>query len=569
MAYNYEYPHFEAPQYNMDWILETIKRIEEEVLGVDNYNYEGENKILDLNDLKANSMASFTENFNVLNAPISGVRRFVFTNGSDTGGFQRCYDLKTMETYERTFSITNGVTVYTSWQKIQHRPGTVLHSLLGMNSGDLNELESNSATLVNGSNTENCATNNLGFVLTWKSIDSSSTIQLWFDINNKFIYIRTFTGSWSAWVEANHIDLTPYIKARGTYRQGSDIISLPRNSSTLALNGVKNLPPASTDFNVLSIGASDNSDQMLLAFQRNNSEIWLRAYTENEWINLTRNTKVFHRKEPYSTVNLITGASYSTGRFTGDLSGYFYVQGVGFDGDATDQYQIIMTAENRLYTHFRNNASWLAPVEFQPKSSMRSLTITSTAEDYSTDDEGRDRYIMGDNLYYEAAKTMDNTYISLPGQSFIHSDEGKQSFKDAILSADLSDIDVVMTNLEQWDMDIPLEELVTKVRDFAQELKAVNPLVSVVLLSVPPIDVPYLGSKLYSYVWPSGNTLAEVDASLSTLSEELGFSYITWHDFKHIDNVKLRSFYDNLDEQPVYKRSLESFVKRQVKNCIE
>ena len=114
MAYNYEYPYFDSGQFNVDWLLATIKKIEEELSGTKTYDYKGVNEVLDLNALRPNSMASFTENFNVLNAPVSGVRRFVFTNGSETGGFQRCYDLSIMEVYSRTFTITNGTYIWKS-----------------------------------------------------------------------------------------------------------------------------------------------------------------------------------------------------------------------------------------------------------------------------------------------------------------------------------------------------------------------------------------------------------------------------------------------------------------------
>lgn len=566
MAYNYEYPHFEAPQYNMDWILETIKRIEEQVLGLDNYNYEGENKILDLNDLKPNSMASFTENFNVLNAPLSGVRRFVFTNGSDTGGFQRCYDLQNLETYERVFTIVNGLTTFSPWEKTQNAPGLDIHNMNRFEKGSVNDLPINTVVLVyNTSAVTDGATNNTAHVMTFKSPNDGSIIQVWFDLGNFFIYLRScLDGKWTAWVESNHIDLTPYIKAVPYMKSGDNINTLEKNRTTLATQEVANIP-SYADFNILTIAPSDTNDQFQIAFQRNENEIWLRTGNNDSWTNVIRNYKVLHRTIYTNNLNSVVAGNFYSGRITTPLDGYYYIQGVGFDNESTDQYQIILSSTNTLCTRFRNNANWGALAIYQKVTSTRSITITSTAEEHSTDDEGRDRYMMGDNIYTEAANTMYNTYISLPGQSLLHSDEGKQSFKEAILSADLSDTDVIMTNLEMWDMNIPLDTIAEEVAALSDAITAKNPMCELTLLSIPPIDIPLWGDELLDYTMPNGSTLRQVDDRLFRLSEDHAFKYVSFEYFYDAQNANLMEYLgDDFKTNKQYLRRVGSFLKSRI-----
>ena len=53
MAYNYEYPYFDAGNYNSDWLLHKMKELEETVIGLETFKYIGENEILDLNQQSA------------------------------------------------------------------------------------------------------------------------------------------------------------------------------------------------------------------------------------------------------------------------------------------------------------------------------------------------------------------------------------------------------------------------------------------------------------------------------------------------------------------------------------
>lgn len=571
MAYNYEYPYFDSGQFNVDWLLATIKKIEEELSGTKTYDYKGENEVLDLNVLRPNSMASFTENFNVLNAPVSGVRRFVFTNGSETGGFQRCYDLSIMEVYSRAFTITNGTYIWKSWAKTENRPGTNLHSTLPVVNGNMNDLESNTCTLVNGDTVQNTPTQYSGFVITWKSIDSSSTVQLWFNISNSFAYIRFFTGNWSEWKELNHIDFTNYYKVMTV----TDLNSMTSPGSAFVnMSTVANGPVNRGYFQVLNIGVGDDSAYQIAYNIDNRIDIYTRrklsSNTWGAWGKVLQQPYILHRSDTLDANTVVAAAYYSGSLNSNQPETYSAIIGLG-GSESSDQYQIAWSSSNNLYLRFRNGASsWTQWTKFQRASTREVLLVSSLPYNISTDDEGRERMMIEENMYSGIAADSNSEYLNCPGQSLFHADTDAHSYTEAILSRDdLQTFDSVITNLEQWDMDIPLPELVEKTRAFVEQLQAVNPLADIIILSVPPIDVPFLREELYSYTYSSGNTLTEADDALTALAQELGFSYITWKEYKHINHTKLRTFYDNIYEEPVYKRSLETYVSRQVKNCIE
>lgn len=568
MAYNHEYPYFDSGQFNVDWLLNTIKKIEEELSGTKTYDYKGENEVLDLNDLRPNSMASFTENFNVLNAPVSDVRRFVFTNGSVTGGFQRCYDIPKMEVYTRNFTITNGTYIWTSWEKTQNAPGLNIHNMPRFEKGSLNNLPLNTAVLVyNAGQVTDTPTRNSGHALTLKSPNDGSILQVWFDLGNYFIYLRSgLNGIWSAWQEANHIDFTNYMKYYSA-SVGTDLNTYIKQACTYVIDAI-NKPQGSGNGFLLVFGVQDGVIQYYYDWQLQHLHIRTKISSSwGAWLDVMSNEKILHRGTNLHPNNMY-GARFNSGSFTG--LGYAFVMGVGIDSTTTDTYQIGLTANSDLIARFRNNASWGNWVHYQKIAARTSLISSSVNSVISHDDDGNERVMLSDNLYSEFSYSTIPTFIDCPGQSLYHSDPDAQSYSEAILAReDLTNFDTIITNLEQWDMDIPLSELVEKTREFVQGIKDIHPLADIVILSVPPVDVPFLGEELYSYAWPSGNTLTEVDDALTVLAQEAEFSYITWKDYKHINNTNLRTFYDTLYEEPVYKRSLESYVSRQVKNCIE
>lgn len=559
MAWNYEYPYFDAGYYNIDWLLHKIKELEETVIGLETFKYIGENEILDLNQQKQNSIATFTSNFNVLNAPISNVQRVTVTYGSETAYIQQLYDLANFTVYTRNYSTASG---WTAWKMTQNKPGTNLHTTPLLNSGNLNDMQSNTATIANGNGVQNAPTHNWGFIITWNAADLDDKIQLWFDMSNSFCYIRYANPNWNPWLELNHIDLTPYLKSINVYTTGDDLNALPKNSITIALDKATNIPIRNGNFHVMSLSSPNSNDQMQIALQRGSNEIWLRTNATGVWVNITKNYKVLHRIDNV-TLNDVYGASFSNGYFPEhDTEPYMAVIGIGWESSTADTYQLLLSSGNNLYTRFRNNGSWSGFALYQHASSARALIASALPIEYSTDNEGRERTMICENIYSEAAKVQNTSFISLPGQSLLHADEGKQSFKDAILSADLSDTDVVMTNLEMWDMDIPLETIVEEVLSLAEAITAKNPMCELTLLSIPPIDIPLWGDELLDYTMPNGSKIRQLDDRLFRLSEDNAFTYISFEYFYDAQNANLMEYLgEDFKTNKQYLRRVGSFIK--------
>lgn len=568
MAYNYEYPHFEAPQYNMDWILETIKRIEEQVLGLDNYNYEGENEILDLNDLKPNSMASFTENFNVLNAPLSGVRRFVFTNGSDTGGFQRCYDLQNLETYERVFTIVNGLTTFSPWEKTQNAPGLDIHNMNRFEKGSVNELPINTVVLVyNTSAVTDGATNNIAHVMTFKSPNDGSIIQVWFDLGNFFIYLRScLNGKWTAWVEANHIDLTNYYKYLGA--ANVDLNSLRAQSVYLCNANNPNLPSSFASAIVITIGVPAYRRQIAIPVSNQSKALYREAFNDtwSNWYDPINNENVLHRLSNTWNSNDIYGARFSSSNFSsGGFTGYGAIIGIGYSTATSDTYQIGLSSSNRLFSRFRNGSTWGEMQTYQWLSNREILIATNVIEEIHTLEDGGEIKTHSQNIYSEIENEYKTQFIALPGQSLLHSDEGEQSFKEVIMDSDISNTDMIITNFELWDMDIPLTEIGSTVLDLLVWMRNQNPMCDITLMSIPPVDIPLWGDEFLDYEMPNGSTVRQLDEEMLKLAEDYDFTYIAFNDFYASQNTNLLEYLgDDMKSNKQYLRRVASFLKNRI-----
>lgn len=569
MAYNYEYPHFEVPQYNADWILETIKRIEEQVLGLDNYNYEGENEILDLNDLKPNSMASFTENFNVLNAPFSGVRRFVFTNGSDAGGFQRCYNLSTFEVYTRSFKKSSGVTEWRAWEQTQNRPDVNLHAIKVITNTSLDDMEVNSVTMVTGGkqNITNAPTPYTGFIICYKGIDTTSKIQVWFDIVKFFIYIRTYNGtSWTVWKEANHIDLTNYFSYLGT--TSVDLNLLRTQSVYLCNNRNVNLPSGIASAIVITIGSTAYKRQIVISLSEQPQVLYREAFNDtwSNWYDFINNDNVLHKLKNTYNSNDLYGARFANSNFTnGGFIGYGGILGIGNFSATSDAYQIGLSSSNRLFSRFRNNANWGELRAYQWQSSQTVLIATNVPEEVHTLDDGGEIRTHENNIYSEIENGYRTQFIALPGQSLLHSDEGEQSFKEVIMASDISNTDMIITNFELWDMDLPLTEISTAILDLLVWMRNQNPMCDFTLTSIPPIDIPLWGDEFLDYEMPNGSTVRQLDAEMLKLSEEYGFSYFPFDDFYSTQNTNLLAYLgDDMKTNKQYIRRVASFLKNRI-----
>lgn len=558
MAWNYEYPYFDAGYYNIDWLLHKIKELEETVIGLETFKYIGENEILDLNQQKQNSIATFTSNFNVLNAPISNVQRVTVTYGSETAYIQQLYDLANFTVYTRNYSTASG---WTAWKMTQNKPGTNLHTTPLLNSGNLNDMQSNTATIAHGNGVQNAPTHNWGFIITWNAADLDDKIQLWFDMSNSFCYIRYANPNWNPWLELNHIDLTPYLKSINVYTTGDDLNALPKNRITLALDKATNIPIRNGNFHVMSLGSSNSNDQMQIAYQRGANEIWLRTNVTGTWINLTKNRKLLHKSDVNDSNN-VTSNTYYPGTVVNSPEGKA-TSLIGFGQSETgDCYQIGVTADSNFATRFGANGNYSQWSFYAHQSSRTVNVVGNIPYTETTLDDGTIMSMYGDNIYSEIATDVKLDYTSLPAQSLLHADEGKQSFKDAILSADLSDTDVVMTNLEMWDMDIPLETIVEEVLSLAEAITAKNPMCELTLLSIPPIDIPLWGDELLDYTMPNGSKIRQLDDRLFRLSEDNAFTYISFEYFYDAQNANLMEYLgEDFKTNKQYLRRVGSFIK--------
>jgi len=562
MAYNYEYPYFAAGDYNSDWLINKMKELEETVIGLETFKYIGENEILDLNQQKQNSIAAFTSNFNVLNAPISNVQRVTVTYGAETAYIQQLYDLVNFTVYARNYSTASG---WTTWKITQNAPGTVMSTDKHLFTGDFNTLPDNKGLFLYTNNMQHAPINGYGYLLTWKATNDAAKIQVFFSTDKGFIYLRSFSGSnWNAWVEANHIDLTTYLKY-STISDGADL----NNISTILnkygyVRNANNRPVASNGF-VFTYG--NNSTALQRYFSPTSNKNYFRFYTGawTKWYDGTSNYTLLHRIPNNSNPELYIAGAFGDYNFSAPISNYAGLLSIGHDNATADTYQIGLSSDRRIFSRFRNNSKWTELYYYQHVSSTRALTVTSTPEERSTDAEGNSRYIMGENIYSEASDSMYNTYISLPGQSLLHSDEGKQSFKDAILAADLSDTDVIMTNLEMWDMDIPLDTIAEEVAALSDAIIAKNPMCKLTLLSIPPIDIPRWGDELLDHTMPNGSTLRQVNDRLFRLSEKHPYNYVSFEYFYEAQNGNPMEYLGReFKTNKQYLRRIRSFIKNAI-----
>lgn len=564
MAYNYEYPYFDAGNYNSDWLIKKMKELEETVIGLETFKYIGENEILDLNQQKQNSIAAFTSNFNVLNAPISNVQRVTVTYGSETAYIQQFYDLTNFTVYTRNYSTASG---WTAWKLTQNAPGTVMSTDNHLNTGDFNTLPDNKALFLYTNAMQHAPVNGYGYLLTWKPINDEAKIQVFFSTDKGFIYLRGFSGTnWGAWVEANHIDLTPYIKAIPTLTAGDNLNRVPQNRTTIVENTVENIPTNSS-FNILTLGSSDSKySQLQVLFDRQNLEIWLRAGSTATWSNITVNNKILHLVLLSNADNIDSTAYYYGGTTNTPVSGGTAVVGYGYSHQS-DCYQTAHAYNNTYSIRFRNGNGNFGPwVNLAHQSSTRITAVSNIPYKMITLDSKESRPLYDTNIFSEIAATNNVEYFSLPGQSLLHSDEGEQSFKDAILAADLSDTDVIMTNLEMWDMDIPLDTIAEEVAALSDAIIAKNPMCELTLLSIPPIDIPLWGDELLDYTMPNGSTLRQVDDRLFKLSKEHAFTYVSFEYFYGANNANNANLIEYLGEDfksnKQYLRRVGTFIKR-------
>lgn len=551
MSYDYEYPYYDPSKFNVDWLLKKIKEIDETVLGLETYTYEGENKVLDLNDLRANSIASFTSNYNVLNSPVSNVRRIVTTEGSETGGMQKLYNLASMETYTRNYTVSSESYTWSSWVVTDYKPDTIMRSITVITNQNIDDMPPNTVTFVIGGGSQsNRPTNYNAYIIDWKSEGSVNRIQLWIDKGDQYIYIRFYSGTWTNWFKTNPIDYTNIMKLMN--------VSTP-SIGELAPNKFSqcNFKPSQTwagapqavyfkfDGGIWYGICTSGMDMGRLISVSSNSDIIttplhnLPKYSVESVADLPIQSQCF----VYITKEGLTEPKgygmafrYSTG-FNESRDSTFL--NLNFDGSI---YMARSSASNPISTWYK----------FQSTTTRALVANTYTMNE-------RERTSV-DDMYTALPHNLNR--ISSPGQSFFRHDEGEQSFLESILSYDdIESFDNITSNLEMWDMEVPLEEMVSSLTSFINELSSLAPLTEFTLFSLPPVDVPFFGDELYTFEWPNGATLLEIDKTLHELASELGFNYVDFQSYKYINNTALLDTYgEELFSKKVYKNQLSKYV---------
>lgn len=551
MAYNYEYPYFDTGNFNSDWLIHKMKELEETVIGLETFKYIGENEILDLNQQQKNSIAAFTSNFNVLNAPISNVQRVTVTYGSATAYIQQLYDLSNFTVYTRNYSTASG---WTAWKLTQNAPGTVISTDKHLTTGDFNTLPDNKALFLYTNAMQHAPVNGYGYLITWKSTNDAAKIQVFFSTDHGFIYLRGFSGtSWSSWVEANHLDLTSYMSLTSS---GGGLKAIPNNSFTSylyrpeenshdTLRGAYMCINGSSVFGISSYGkhtgrliTMSNSGYATLQLHNN------PGYAFSSLSDLEAESQCF-----------MLNASDSP------VSGYMTaLKLTRSTNEAVDGNYLLLSWDGDIYTALINNGHTGQWHKFMPVTSRALVAMSYPDSVYMGEGyKNEPNYTIYSEIPYIC-----NT-ISLPGQSLLHSDEGKQSFKDAILAADLSDTDVVMTNLEMRDMDIPLDTIVEEVQSLAEAITAKNPMCELTLLSIPPVDIARWGDELLDYTMPNGSNIRQLDDRLFRLSEDNAFTYVSFEYFYNAQNTNLLKYRgDDLKTNKQYLRRVGTFIKRKM-----
>lgn len=548
MAYNYEYPYFDAGNYNSDWLLRKMKELEETVIGLETFKYIGENEILDLNQQKQNSIAAFTSNFNVLNAPISNVQRVTVTYGSETAYIQQLYDLSKYTVYTRNYSTATG---WTAWKLTQNAPDTVITTSEHLSTGDFNDLPDNKALFLYTNAMQNAPVNGYGYLITWKSTNDAAKIQVFFSTDNGFIYLRGFSGtSWSSWVEANHLDLTSYMRLTSF---GGNLPQMPNNCFTSYLYRPE----------------ENSHDTLRGAYMciNGNSVFGISSYGKHtgRLITMSSNghaTLQLHNNPGYAFTSLsdLEPESQCFMHNISDSPAVGYMTALKLTrstNEVVDGNYLLLPWNGGIYTSLINNGSAGQWYKYMPVTSRALVAMSYPDSVY----KGEGYKNEPNYTIYTEIPHICNT-ISLPGQSLLHSEEGKQSFKDAILAADLSDTDVVMTNLEMWDMDIPLDTIVEEVQSLAEAVTAKNPMCELTLLSIPPVDIPLWGDELLDYTMPNGSNIRQLDDRLFRLTEDNAFNYVSFEYFYDVQNANLLEYLgDDFKTNKQYLRRVGSFIK--------
>lgn len=543
MAYNQEYPYVDAQIFNIDWVLAKIKELEQ-AINVDTYKYIGENVYTDWNQAQPQTITYIPVGSLALNQAMEGASGLLFTNGNSENLEQRFYAFSSGDRWYR--SSRNGV--WLIWTNKDDN-SSFLKGLPQSSTFNANNAEPNTYLYAYGNPANFPSGVSAGMIVNYKTNDSG-LLQIVYPAvgSDTWKRIKTSDGVFGPWMNVNDYSLFfTTLQSDVSVINANNITS---NGIVLAKSNSSNLPPENGASDGWLITFTDNvSENLQLFYQFFTGKSWYRISNGNvwnNWIDLNRNNLKLINEIP--DINDAPINSYFLSSPTAQhipLLNYGLV--ITYSFNINDQSQFFWSFENGdMWYRQKNNNVWNSWIK-KIGSTNTALLSTQHADLYST----------ALSRKYNTLSTEEST----KGSSFMHADTGYESFADAILRRDLSDKDMVITNLEMWDMDTPVNALTAKVSEVVTHIKETSPLTGFTLYSLPPIDVPFFGEELYTYEWPSGNTLTEVDEALLALAQEMGFNYITWREYKYINDNNLLSLYDDLFNNDLYKHSLQSYIE--------
>lgn len=542
MAYNQEYPYVDAQMFNIDWVLAKIKELDE-AINVDAYKFIGENVYTDWNQAQPQTITYIPVGSLALNQAMEGSSGMLFTNGTPENLEQRFYAFSSGDMWYR--SARNGV--WLMWTN-KDDDSSYFKGLPQSSTFNANNAEPNTYLYAYGNPANFPSGVSAGLCINYKTLDNGILQAVYPTVGTDFWKrIKTNDGVWGQWMNVN--DYSNFFKRMGQ--------SEPIDANTAIENGYywadvansQHLPNVTSLFVLLLNFNMNDRNKIQLCIDFNTGEIWKRDMNGAVWRGWTSNNLKAINSMQFTNADTMALNSY---QFCSNMGNTPATYGYLFEFDSLGTSNVmqlfIPLSGSAIYARNTNNKpSWSNP--------WRTLgTGTNALSLLST--QHTDLYSTALSRSYNTMSTDEST----KGSSFMHADTGYESFSDAILRRDLSDKDMVVTNLEMWDMDTPINELTARVSEVVTHIKETSPLTKFTLYSLPPIDVPFFGEELYTYVWPSGNTLTEVDDALLALSAEMGFKYVTWREYEHINDNNLLSLYDDLFNNDLYKHSLQSYI---------
>lgn len=538
MAYNYEYPYGDTQMFNIDWVLAKIAELEQ-AINVDAYKYIGENIYNDWNQAQPQTITYIPIGSLALNQAMEGASGLLFTNGNSENLEQRFYAFSSGDRWYR--SARNGV--WLMWTN-KDDDSSYLKGLPQSSTYNANNAEPNTYLYAYGNPANFPSGVSAGMIVNYQTNDSGLLQIIYPTVgSDTWKRIKTSDGVFGQWMNVN--DYSSFLNYVDNIVIDINTLSINTIYSVQSIS--PNLPDSSTSL-VITTGKSNFYYQIVFS---TSSNLYMRRNinsTWEDWINLNQNNlkQYFTAFDNANNAPLNTFIEISAG-YTQNMpttSGYYTL--ITLSASITDIVQFAIELSNgKMYYRYKPGSS--AWSNWNSSINTTALLSTQHTDIYST--------ALANN--YNLMSTEEST----KGSSFMHADEGYKSFSDAIMESDLSDKDMIVTNLEMWDMDTPINELTAKVSEVVTHIKETSPLTGFTLYSLPPIDVPFFGNELYTYEWPSGNTLTEVDEALLALAQEMGFKYITWREYDHINDNNLLSLYDDLFNNDLYKHSLESYIE--------